>query len=147
MLRAPHHRPSPLPPGCPAPGGRRRGEGGFSLVEALVGLTLLALVLIFSLAVLFRMPRQMERIEARQEANRAAEAVLEAVRAGAVPLAAGYRAFPTPGASAEAAEQLGAWLEVTPTDTPGLDRVAVLVRYKVEGEPHTVTVETQVWRR
>jgi len=122
-----------------------RGQRGFTLVEAMVGLTLLGLVLVFSLAVLYRVPRHLHRVAARQEANRAAEAVLESVRAGAVPMSPGYAPYLLPEHRTVAARQLRIWLEIEATSTPDLYMVGVLVRYKVLDEPRTVTVETLKW--
>lgn len=125
---------------CARPG----STAGFSLVEALVGLALLALVLTSSLAVTYRLPRELERLEARKQANRAAESVLESVRAGAVPMVPGRR--PWPGGVAPPERNLQAWIEIATTGTPSLYQVVVEVEYEVLGESRTSAVETLAWR-
>lgn len=129
----------------PAPPGRRRPHGGFSLVEALVGLALLSLVLTAALAVTYRLPRDLERLEARRQANRAAESALETVRARAMPLVPGRQEWPAT-APAPPERRLRTWVEITPADTPSLFHVAVEVEYQVLGEARSTSLETLAWQ-
>ncbi len=120
-------------------------EGGFSLVEALVGLLLLALVLLFSLSTLFRLPRDLERLEARREAYRTAEVVLEAVRAGAVPMLPGSYELPAVWGAPRASASLTARLEIRAADVEDLYEVTVTARYTLRGEVRDVALDTLAW--
>jgi prepilin-type N-terminal cleavage/methylation domain-containing protein len=141
MGTTPYHRRG----GGSPPAAARRRCRGFSLVEALVGLTILALVLTMSLAISYRLPRDLERLGARREADRAAEGILETIRSGYAPLSVGSQQWPlAPSPAPE--RKLRAWVEVSRTDLPDLYRVAVLVRYLSLGEPRSRTLETLVWR-
>lgn len=130
--------------------GRQRGralhhESGFSLVEALVGLLILGLILLFSLSTLYRLPRDLERLEARREAYRTVEAVLEAVRAGAVPMIPGTYDMPAVWGEPRVAGSLTASLEIREAGVVDLYEVTVSARYTVRGEPLQVAVETLSW--
>lgn len=125
----------------------RRGaaSAGFSLVEAMVGLLLLGLILVFSLSTLYRLPRDLERLEARREAYRTAEAVLEAVRAGAVPMIPGSYEMPAVWGEPRAAHLLTARLEIAEAGAADLYAIKVSATYTVRGETLQVAVETLSW--
>ncbi len=125
----------------------RRGaaSAGFSLVEAMVGLLLLGLILVFSLSTLYRLPRDLERLEARREAYRTAEAVLEAVRAGAVPMIPGSYEMPAVWGEPRAASSLTVRLDLEAAGEADLYSVKVVASYSVRGEPLQVEVETLSW--
>jgi type II secretory pathway pseudopilin PulG len=123
-----------------------RREAGFSLVEALVGLAILSLVLTLSLFALFRLAPAERRLAARLEAERAAEAVLESVRAGAMPLLPGRTEVPALAPPRPAAERLRGSIEVGRTEVRGLYEVAVVMRYRVQGAARSIVLTTMVWQ-
>ena len=85
-------------------------------------------------------PRIVRRLDAQREAIHILEATLEALRAGAIPLAS--QTLPPAGP-----RKMALSIEVTPEGTPpGLYRVKVRAAYQVEGRPKERSVETLVWR-
>ena len=123
--------------------GRRRS--GFTLIEVVVGLALLAVATLVGLAAIARAQLAIERLEARQRALREIEGVLEAVRTGALPLAsAEYE--PSLDATVGRERDLIVSLEVEPDGLPGLYRVAGSARWSLRGRPQTSTVLTRIYR-
>lgn len=123
--------------------GRRRS--GFTLIEVVVGLALLAVATLVGLAAIARAQLAIERLEARQRALREIEGVLEAVRTGALPLAsAEYE--PSLDATVGRERDLIVSLEVEPDVLPGLYRVAGSARWSLRGRPQTSTVLTRIYR-
>ncbi len=70
---------SRVPPGPGRP-------NGFTLIEALVALTILGVALLLGMQLLIQTPRIIRRIDAERQAFRALEATLEGVRGGSVSL-------------------------------------------------------------
>lgn len=124
----------------------RRARDGFTLLEALVALTVVALALLLGYGFMMRQPRAMQRLEAGDEALRAIEASLETMRAGAIDMESGFLqpgiAYPKP----LAAKDLMVDLEVTPTATPGLYAIHLEARYRVARSIHRRQVETLIWK-
>lgn len=126
---------------------RRRRAAGFSLVEALVALAVLALVLLLGLAVVWQQKRVIVRLEAREEADRALAEALETLRSGALPLASGIVPVAAAPGGGGAAEGLTVVVRVVPAEPPpGLYRAQVVATYRVAGRPVTRSLETQMWR-
>ena len=119
---------------------------GFTLLEALVALAVVALALLLGYGFMMRQPRAMQRLDAGDEALRAIEASLETIRAGAIEIESGFLqpgvAFPTP----RKAEDLMVDLEVSATETPGLFAIHLEARYRVGRSIHRRHVETLIWR-
>lgn len=134
-------------PGAAGPG-REVGElKGFSLVEALVALAVLALVLLLGLGVVWQQKSVILRLEAREEADRALSEALETLRSGAEPPASGVVPVASAPAGAGAAEGLTVVVRVSPAEPPpGLYRAQVVASYRVAGRHVTRTLETQMWR-
>lgn len=123
--------------------GRRRS--GFTLIEVVVGLALLAVATLVGLAAITQTQLATERLEARQRALREIEAALEAVRTGALPLSSGVvgpSLETTPGRE----RNLIVRLKVEPGSLPGLYQVAGTARWSLRGRPWSSTVLTRVYR-
>lgn len=117
-----------------------RAERGFTLVEALVALALLTFALLLGLGLVLQQPRIVRRLDAQREAMHSLEATLEALRAGALPLAS--QSLPPVGP-----RRMTLSIQVTPEGyPPGLHRVQVRARYLLEGRFRERSVETLFWR-
>ena len=108
-----------------------------------MALAVLLVALLIGLALLAEQPRIERRLAARQEAVRAVEGVLEGIRAGVVPLQGG--AVPPGVGGGGGGTPMLLWMEVTPTDRPGLDDVRVTANYNVLGEEGHWEARTLVW--
>ncbi len=134
----------PHPRGGPR---RRCGGAGFSLIETLVALAVVALVLLTGIAVLTNHRRALVRLTAEREATAAVGAVLEGIRAGAVLLTpeAGPAALAPPFAGVHA-RGLRLWVETREAGEPGLWEDEVRASYLAAGSPRRRNVKTLVWR-
>lgn len=124
---------------------RRRASGGMTLVEALVALTVLALVLLLGLTAAVLAQRGGQRLAAQQQGLRALEAVVESLHSGALVLSSGppiWISAPPPGLT----ENLALTLKVEPTETAGLYRVEVVANFKGSHPPPPQRLDTVVWR-
>ena len=91
---------------------------GFTLLEALIALTVLGVALLLGMALVIQLPRDVRRLDAERNAMRAMEATLEALRAGTPPPDPGIKRFSTS------------------TTTPGLCQVTLTVQYTVLNSQH-----------
>jgi prepilin-type N-terminal cleavage/methylation domain-containing protein len=112
---------SRVPPGPGRP-------SGFTLIEALVALTILGVALLLGMQLLIQTPRIISRIDAERQAFRALEATLESLRAGLPP--------PDPNVS----------VEVEPAHLPGLSHVTLTAHYSLLNVTYEKQIETLVWR-
>jgi prepilin-type N-terminal cleavage/methylation domain-containing protein len=124
---------------------RRSRQRGFSLVEVLVALTVLGVALLMGLALVLQNPRIVRRTDGERQAYRALESTLEAVRAGAIPLASARLDGFVTAVGTPAPKDLTVWMDVTPTERPGLYEVALRATYTVFKEPHEKRLQTMVW--
>jgi len=125
----------------------RLDRRGFTLIEALVALSILSLVLLLGYGFLMRQPRALERLAAGDDALRALEASLETLRAGVIDLDEGMLqpvvAYPPPTHADEMIVDLEA---VEPTDTEGVWSVTLEARYRVGNAIQTRRLQSLVWR-
>jgi len=122
------------------------GAKGFSLVETVVALALLAVILLSGLTLLTLQPRLQDRARAGQEALRAIEAALETLRAQELSLESGQLlpgiAYPVVDPNRE----LRVTLEVEALEAPDLFELRLVATYLTWGRPASRTVTTQAWR-
>lgn len=120
-------------------------RAGFTLIEVIVGLSLLAVATLLGLAAISQAQLSVERLDARHLALREMEAALEAVRTGSLPLASGV-VGPSLEATTGRERGLLVFLEVEPSGTPNLYRVAATARWSLRGRPQQSTVLSMVYR-
>ncbi len=127
----------------------RRGTQGFSLIEVLVALWVLAIALLAGLALVQQQPRAVRRIDAERQAVRGMEWTLESIRAGLIPLASenltGFTAATDPKAPAA---DLKVAVAVAPAAGGATDlfQVSLVATYTVYGQRMKRTMQTLVWR-
>lgn len=116
---------------------------GFSLIEVLIALAIVALTMTVGMALLAQESDIARRQLAHQEAIQIVESTLEAVRGGLIPLADGRIQLPVISTETDA---MVLWLEVTPrASPPGLTEVLVEARYVVGPRTLRREVRTMVW--
>jgi len=139
---------SRVPPGPGRP-------NGFTLIEALVALTILGVALLLGMQLLIQTPRIISRIDAERKAFRALEATLDGVRAGVIALRdpegnpdqvlTGF--FTAAGPVREPEEfHLAVFMHVESADLPGLCHVTLTAQYLVLNVQHEKQLETLVRR-
>lgn len=125
--------------------GRRRGARGAVLLEALVAAAVVAMALLFVMALLAHEARLTAAAPAQRRAFHALEAVLEGVRAGALPLADATFRDPEPP-WVPLAPQATLWLDVRPTELDDLWEVEATIRYRAGRDLQRRSLTTRVWR-
>jgi len=117
------------------------------LVEALVGLALVGVALLLTAFLLAHERSIVERAAAQRAALETAEAVLELVRAGQLPLAdTHWGADEPPLGTGPSRWPADFWLAVEADEVPDLWRVEVTARYTAAHEVRQVSLGTRVWR-
>ncbi len=115
-----------------------RANGGFTLVEVVIALLLVAIALTMTLPLLVEQPRIQARLEAKRDALIAIEGGLEAVRAGALPLVPGTIQID------DTSPEL--FLTVEPNRIPDLYDVTVEARWTLQNRDWKSSISTRVWR-
>ena len=123
---------------------QRGPERGFSLIEALVALSVVMVALVLEAGLQTRHRAVRDRLASERLTVERVEAVVESVRAGLHPLRDGpidEALLSLDGGGAFRAE-----LEVEPTSVPGVCHLRVLGRsVGAASHLHEVTLETRVW--
>ncbi len=125
-------------------------RAGFSLVEVLVALSLLAVALLFSMSLVAQEPQVERRLAAHAEAYAVLDTLHEAIRAGMAlpdrPERLDWRALYDPPPELRAARELSVWSQLETLSPPGLFRVTLRARYFVGERSFDRTLETMIWR-
>jgi prepilin-type N-terminal cleavage/methylation domain-containing protein len=111
----------------------RERAAGFSLIEVLVALALGGVVLLVAGGFYWQQVRISERLAASRRADAELENAYEELRASHLPLVSGPLYETEDGIALEAL--------VGPSDTPDLERLTLLARYRVRGEQHERRIE------
>jgi prepilin-type N-terminal cleavage/methylation domain-containing protein len=126
-------------------GPSKPGQGGFTLLEALIALVLLGVALLIGMALVLQNPRMVRRMDDERQAFRAMESTIESVRGGAIRLeTADLRVFST-AVGTPASKDLDIFMQVDPTDLPGLFLVTLEARYTADKQKMRKELQTMVW--
>ena len=126
-------------------------HAGFSLIEALVALVILAMVLLATMSLLAQEPFVERRLEAHSEVLEVLDTLHEAIRAG-MRLPLGLKRYDwqllyDPPRTLTTADNLTVWTEVEALSPAGLYKVTLRARYSVGAKSYDRVVETMIWRR
>ncbi len=127
----------------------RNSLRGFTLVEVVVGLTVLAIASLLGLLALQQSRLAFERLDARRAVLVELEGVFEALRAGQLPLRSGEiaetaRVFPVSPISA--VSDLAVRLDAEATVRPKLYRVVASATWTLRGAEFHEQLESMVFR-
>jgi len=126
-------------------GPSKPGQGGFTLIEALIALVLLSVALLLGMELVLQNPRMVRRMDRERQAFRAMESTLESVRAGAIPLvSADLDRFST-AVGTSAPKDLAMFMKVESTDVPGLYQVTLRAKYTADQRKVQKELQTMVW--
>jgi prepilin-type N-terminal cleavage/methylation domain-containing protein len=116
---------------------------GFTLVEALIALTVLGVALLMGMALVTQIRRDVLRLDAERQAMRAMEATLEAMRAGTLPVkickppSCELGGFITLAGTPQAHDpHIRITVDITSTSRPGLYQVTLTAQYSVLNTQH-----------
>ena len=124
-----------------------RAPAGFTLLETLVALSLLAVALLLILSLIFQEPRALNRLAAHAQALRALEQTLEGIRAGrSVPIGRqpvdpSWLLVPRDPAAVD----LKIWSDRQVESGSGLYRLTLTARYRAGRWWYERSLETLVW--
>jgi type II secretory pathway pseudopilin PulG len=129
------------------PSRRRRAAAGSALVEALVAAALVGVALLLVVALLTLSARLTARADGQRAALAALEAVLEGVRAGALPpVDRQWTEAEPPWVPLPSGRGATLSLRVLPTGLAGLWELEATIRYRAGRDPQTRTLTTRAWR-
>jgi prepilin-type N-terminal cleavage/methylation domain-containing protein len=131
------------PPRVAAGSGR---PNGFTLLEALVALAILAIALLLGMQLLIQTPRVVRRLDAERQAFRALEATLESLRASGGPVENEELSNFRTAAGTPAPAELTVSVVVEPASLPGLYHATLTAHYTVLNVAYSKRLETLFWR-
>jgi prepilin-type N-terminal cleavage/methylation domain-containing protein len=127
----------------------RSSSPGFSLMETLVALTLLAFVLLWTMVLMVEEPQIQRRLDAHAEVLEVLEAVHEGIRAGDAvgpgETMVNWASMDDPPRSLVAARDLKVWSKVEAVSPKGLFHLTLKARYFVGLQPFERSLETLAW--
>ena len=127
-----------------------RASAGFSLLETLIALTLIATALLFTLAFTAQQARIDRHADAHVEVLDVLETLHERLRDGSAPAEGhtpiNWYAVFDPQHYPQVAEDLSVTLDVERLPLDGLYRATLRARYSVAERPFERQVETLIWR-
>jgi len=126
-------------------GPSKPGQGGFTLIEALIALVLLGVALLLGVELVLQNPRVVRRMDGERQAFRAMESTLESVRGGAIPLKTACLGTYSTAVGTLASKDLKIFMRVDPTDLPGLFQVTLQARYTEDKKKIRKELQTMVW--
>jgi prepilin-type N-terminal cleavage/methylation domain-containing protein len=126
-------------------GPSKPGQGGFTLLEALIALVLLGVALLMGVALVLQNPRVVRRMDGERQAFRAMESTIESVRAGVIPLQTAALGTYSTAVGTSAPKDLAISMQVDPTELPGLFLVTLQARYTADKRKIRKELQTMVW--
>jgi prepilin-type N-terminal cleavage/methylation domain-containing protein len=120
-------------------------QNGFVLLEVLIALVLVGTALLMGMGLVLQNPRIVRRMDGQQQAFRALESTLEALRAGAIPLQTAELGGFATAVGSPAPQDLAVRMQVEPAGLPGLFQVTLSARYTVEQRQREKSLQTLVW--
>jgi type II secretory pathway pseudopilin PulG len=126
----------------PASAWRARCERGTTLLETVIAVALIGLATLAAVSLLAAQPRAAERLAAQHELLRVAEATIESVRSGALPLLSGPVESPIP-----TSRPVRVSLEVRDLDPAGLREVTVTAVTRLREQRVERGLASLIWRR
>lgn len=127
-------------------GRHRRSARGFSLVEALIGLTLMGVAMLLTMALMAQQPWIERRLAAHQEALRLMESQIEQLRSGgALPRDGEIDVSTLPRSSPPGARDLRMWIEVEALPERSLYDLRLTARYSVGERVYETGLDSMIF--
>ncbi len=124
----------------------RRPSAGFTLIEALIGLSLIGVAMLLTMSLMAQQPAIERRLDAHHEALRLMEMELELLRSAvAVPQDGAIDLTGLPQPARPAAGHLQMWADVEALPGRNLYQLQLKTTYIVDGQLFDQTLETMIF--